>query len=47
MRAMSGGEPLLVGPYLFFAGEDWLVAVGYPLTGAYHAQEFDQRLGTF
>lgn len=33
MQAMSGGEPFLVGPYLFIAAEDWLLAVGYPLEG--------------
>lgn len=31
MAAMSDGEPFLIGPYLFIAAEDWLLAVGYPL----------------
>jgi uncharacterized protein YbaP (TraB family) len=44
MRAMSGGEPFLVGPYLFLAARDWLVAVGYPLSGSYSPQGFDQAL---
>jgi uncharacterized protein YbaP (TraB family) len=44
MRAMSGGEPFLVGPYLFVAARDWLVAVGYPLSGSYSSQGFDQAL---
>lgn len=38
MTAMSGGEPFLIGPYLFIAAEDWLLAVGYPLEdGGGHA----------
>lgn len=31
MAAMSDGEPFRIGPYLFIAAEDWLLAVGYPL----------------
>ena len=34
MRAMSGGEPFRIGPYLFVAAQDWLLAIGYPLAGA-------------
>jgi len=44
MRAMSGGEPFLVGPYLFFAAEDWLIAVGYPLSCEPGTAGFDQAL---
>jgi len=44
MRAMSGGEPFLVGPYLFLAAQDWLVAVGYPLWGSYSPEGFTQAL---
>jgi uncharacterized protein YbaP (TraB family) len=44
MQAMSGGEPFVVGPYLFFAAEDWLIAVGYPLSGETSGEEFDQAL---
>jgi len=44
MQAMSGGEPFLIGPYLFFAAEDWLIAVGYPLSGERSATGFDQPL---
>jgi len=44
MRAMSGGEPFLAGPYLFIAAHDWLLAVGYPLSGDYRPEEFDQAL---
>lgn len=31
MRCMSGGRPLLCGNYLFFASDDWLMAIGYKL----------------
>ena len=44
MQAMSGGEPFLIGPYLFLAAEDWLIAVGYPLSGEPGTADFDQAL---
>ena len=44
MQAMSGGEPFLIGPYLFIAAEDWLIAVGYPLSGEPGTADFDQAL---
>ena len=44
MQSMSGGEPFVVGPYLFFAAEDWLIAVGYPLSGETSGEGFDQAL---
>jgi len=44
MQALSGGKPFLVGPYLFLAAEDWLIAVGYPLSGEPEAAGFDQSL---
>jgi uncharacterized protein YbaP (TraB family) len=44
MQAMSGGKPFLIGTYLFLAAEDWLLAVGYPLSGEYSATGFDQAL---
>lgn len=44
MQSMSGGEPFVVGPYLFFAAEDWLIAVGYPLAGDTSGEKFDQAL---
>lgn len=31
MQAMSGGTAFLEGNYLFIAGDDWLMAIGYPL----------------
>lgn len=33
IRAISGGAPLQAGGYLFYHGEDWLLAIGYPLPG--------------
>lgn len=44
MRAMSGGEAFLCGPYLFFAADDWLAAVGYPLSGGYSPESFENAL---
>jgi len=44
MAAMSGGEPFLVGPYVFIAAEDWLLAVGYPLESNYTPKGFEQAL---
>jgi uncharacterized protein YbaP (TraB family) len=44
MQSMSGGEPFVVGRYLFFTAEDWLIAVGYPLSGETSGEEFDQAL---
>lgn len=44
MAAMSGGEAFLVGPYIFVAAEDWLLAVGYPLENSYTPKGFEQAL---
>jgi uncharacterized protein YbaP (TraB family) len=44
MAAMSEGEPFLVGPYLFIAARDGLLAVGYPLEDDYRPGDFDQAL---
>jgi uncharacterized protein YbaP (TraB family) len=44
MAAMSGGEPFLTGPYLFLAAAEWLVAVGYPLSGEYTPDGFEEAL---
>ena len=44
MQSMSGGEPFVIGPYLFLAAEDWLIAVGYPLSGETSGEGFDQAL---
>lgn len=32
MVGMSGGKPLIVNNYLFFAGDDWITCIGYPLS---------------
>ncbi len=44
MRAMSGGGAFAEGDYLFFAADDWLIAVGYPLQGAYDPDVFLRAL---
>lgn len=44
MRAMSCGEPLLADDYFFLAGQDWLMAIGYPLEGDYDASKFQDAL---
>ncbi len=44
MAAMSDGDPFRMGPYLFIAAEDWLLAVGYPLEGDYTSEGFEQAL---
>lgn len=40
MQAVSGGTGTVRDGYLFFTGDDWLVAIGYPLTGAYDSERF-------
>lgn len=44
MEAMSGGTSFLVGPYLFIAAQDWLLATGYPIGGDYDPDAFDASL---
>ena len=44
MRAVSCGEPLLVDDHFFLAGQDWLMAIGYPLEGDYDASKFQDAL---
>jgi hypothetical protein len=44
MAAMSDGEPFLVGPYLFLAAEDWLLAVGYPIEDGGRSVGFEPAL---
>ena len=44
MRAMSQGAPFCVGPYLFLAAGDWLMAVAYPLRGKYSHAAFETAL---
>ena len=44
MEAMSGGKARVENGYLFFTGEDWLMAVAYPLTGEYDDDAFEAAL---
>jgi uncharacterized protein YbaP (TraB family) len=44
MAAMSGGEPFLMGSYLFIAAGDCLLAIGYPLENPYSPDGFEQAL---
>ncbi len=44
MRAMSGAADFIEGDYLFFAADDWLIAIGYPLQGAYDPEAFTRAL---
>ncbi len=46
MRAMSGGTAFAESGYLFFASNDWLIAVGYPLEGTYDPDAFSRALET-
>ncbi|MFQ9868680.1 MAG: hypothetical protein ACLRWP_18325 [Bilophila wadsworthia] len=34
MQAMSQGTAFLEGEYLFLTADDWLMAIGYPLSGS-------------
>ncbi|MBD5553365.1 MAG: GNAT family N-acetyltransferase, partial [Desulfovibrio sp.] len=44
MQAMSGAKPLLIEPYQFFHRDDWLLAIGYPLSGQYDNAAFTQAI---
>ncbi len=44
MRAMSGGEPFLAGPYLFISADEWLLCVGYPLEDGARPDRFEEAL---
>ena len=44
MEAMSSGEAFLSNSYLFVAAEDWLLAVGYPLSGEDTSPNFEEAL---
>lgn len=44
MKAVSGGESLVRNNFLFLAGPGWLVAIGYPLRGAYDPLTFSGAL---
>lgn len=40
MTVFSGGNPLCIDEYLFFAKSGWLMAIGYPLDGVYDDGRF-------
>lgn len=44
MRAMSGGKAFYRDDFLFLAGNDWLIAVGYPLRGEYDPDRFSRAV---
>lgn len=44
MTVMSGADPLLCDDYLFFAKDDWLIAVGWPLASKYSDENFISAL---
>ncbi len=43
-EAMSGGKAFLEGGFLFITAEDWLMAIGYPLSGEYTHEAFERAL---
>ena len=46
MQAVSGGRVLTVDNFVFYAAEDWLMAIAYPLRdgGEYSHQRFEAAL---
>ena len=46
MQAVSGGRVLMVDHFVFYAAEDWLMAIAYPLRdgGEYSHQRFEAAL---
>lgn len=44
MTAMSGGRALRQGNYLFYANDGWLIAIGYPIEGAYVPEAFTEAI---
>lgn len=44
LEALSGGRAFTEGPYLFVAADDWLLCVGYPLSGAFSVGGFEQAV---
>ncbi len=43
MEGLSGGEAFLLGEFLFFVGEDWLIMVGFPLEES-SSEEMERKL---
>lgn len=44
MRVLSGGEPFICEDYLYFTEDEWLMGIGYPLTGTYCQKSFQYSL---
>ncbi len=44
LEALSSGKSFTLNSYLFVAGEDWLMAIGYPLEGEYSAAHFEKAM---
>jgi len=40
MSGISGGEPFLIGDYLGFTRDDWVILVGYPLADSFDPEDF-------
>ena len=40
MSGISRGEPFLIGDYLGFAKDNWVILVGYPLAGDFDPEDF-------
>ena len=45
LEALSAGKSFTLNNYLFVAGDDWLMAIGYPLEGEYSTAHFEKALG--
>lgn len=45
MASISRGEPFLIDDYLCFAGDAWVILVGYPLEAAFSGEAFASALG--
>lgn len=45
MASISTGEPFLIDDYLCFAGDAWVILVGYPLQGDFSGEAFGEVLG--
>ncbi len=46
MTRISGGEPFLLDDCLSLAGENWVILVGYPLSGKFVLEELERTITT-
>lgn len=44
MAIISRGQPFLAGEYLGYAGDNWLILVGYPLEGSFSQMHCEQAI---